>query len=65
MALKTPKEYIQSIADLGLRIYIFGEEVEDYTDHPIIRPSLNCLATTYELAGMPEYQDLMLATSHL
>jgi len=65
MALKTPEEYIQSIADLGLRIYIFGEEVEDYTDHPIIRPSLNCLATTYELAGMPEYQDLMLATSHL
>jgi 4-hydroxybutyryl-CoA dehydratase/vinylacetyl-CoA-Delta-isomerase len=65
MALKTPEEYIQSIADLGLEIYIFGKKVEDYTNHPIIRPSLNCLAMTYELAAQPEYQDLMLATSHL
>jgi len=65
MALKTPDEYIQSIADLKLQIYIFGEKVEDYTDHPMIRPSLNCLAATYELAAMPEYEDLMLATSHL
>ncbi|NLG65064.1 MAG: 4-hydroxybutyryl-CoA dehydratase [Actinobacteria bacterium] len=65
MALKTPEEYIQSIADLGLEIYIFVKKVEDYTNHPIIRPSLNCLAMTYELAAQPEYQDLMLATSHL
>jgi len=65
MALKTPEEYIQSIADLDLEIYIFGERVEDYTNHPIIRPSLNCMAMTYELARHPEYEDLMLATSHL
>ena len=65
MALKTPAEYVQSIADLGLRIFIFGQQVEDYTDHPIIRPSLDCMAMTYELARLPEYEDLMLATSHL
>jgi len=65
MTLKTPEEYIQSIADLDLEIYLFGERVEDYTEHPIIRPSLNCLAMTYELAGRPEYEDLMLATSNL
>ncbi len=65
MALKTPEEYIQSIADLDLEIYLFGERVEDYTNHPIIRPSLNCLAMTYELAGRPEHEDLMLATSNL
>jgi 4-hydroxybutyryl-CoA dehydratase/vinylacetyl-CoA-Delta-isomerase len=65
MALRTPEEYIQSIADLDLEIYIFGERVKDYVNHPMIRPSLNCLATTYELAAMPEYEDLMLATSHL
>jgi 4-hydroxybutyryl-CoA dehydratase / vinylacetyl-CoA-Delta-isomerase len=65
MALRTPDEYIQSIADLDLEIYIFGEKVDDYTNHPMIRPSLNCLAATYELAAMPEYEDLMLATSNL
>ena len=31
----------------------------------IIRPSINCIAMTYELAAQPEYEDLMLATSHL
>ena len=51
MALKTPEQYIQSVADLDLEIYIFGEKVDDYTDHPIIRPSLNCMAMTYELAA--------------
>src|SRR5450756_1097811 len=65
MALRTPDEYIKSIADLGLEIYMFGEKVEDYTNHPIIRPSLNSMAMTYELAQYPEYESLMLATSHL
>ena len=65
MALKTPEEFRQSIADLHLRIYMFGELIDDYVDHPVIRPSINCIAMTYELAALPEYEDLMLATSHL
>ena len=65
MALKTPEEFVQSIADLGLEIYLFGEKVDDYVNHPVIRPSINCIAMTYELARLPEYEDLMLATSHL
>ena len=65
MALKTPEEFRQSIADLHLQIYMFGEKIEDYVDHPVIRPSINCIAMTYELAALPEYEDLMLATSHL
>ena len=65
MALKTPQEFVQSIADLELEIYLFGEKVDDYVNHPLIRPSINCIAMTYELAAKPEYEDLMLATSHL
>ena len=65
MALKTPEEFVQSIADLHLQIYLFGEKIDDYVDHPVIRPSINCIAMTYELAAQPEYEDLMLATSHL
>ena len=34
-------------------------------DDPIVRPSLNSFAATYELAEMPEYEDLMTATSNL
>ena len=65
MALKTPEEFVQSLADLDLQIYLFGEKVDDYVNHPVIRPSINCIAMTYELAARPEYEDLMLATSHL
>ena len=65
MGLKTPEEFVQSLADLHLQIYLFGEKVDDYVNHPVIRPSINCIAMTYELARQPEYEDLMLATSHL
>src|SRR5659263_135037 len=50
MALKTPEEFRQSIANLHLQIYMFGEKIEDYVDHPVIRPSINCIAMTYELS---------------
>jgi len=65
MALKTPEEFVQSLADLDLEIYLFGEKVDDYVNHPLIRPSINCIAMTYELARKPEFEGLMLATSHL
>ena len=41
---------------------MFGELIENSVDHPIIRPSLNSVAMTYELAHDPEYEDLMTAT---
>ena len=44
---------------------MFGEKVENYVDHPIIRPSINAMAMTYKLAQDPEYEDLMTATSNL
>jgi 4-hydroxybutyryl-CoA dehydratase/vinylacetyl-CoA-Delta-isomerase len=64
MALKTPEEFVRSLADLRLQIYLFGEKVDDYVNHPIIRPSIGCMAMTYHLARQPEYESLMLATSH-
>jgi 4-hydroxybutyryl-CoA dehydratase/vinylacetyl-CoA-Delta-isomerase len=44
---------------------MFGELVENPVDHPIIKPSMNSVAMTYELAQHPEYEDLMTATSNL
>lgn len=65
MALKTPEQYEESLRKLNLKVYMFGEEVKNPVDHPIIRPSMNSVKKTYELAQMPEYEDLMTATSHL
>ncbi|NLK72824.1 MAG: 4-hydroxybutyryl-CoA dehydratase, partial [Clostridiales bacterium] len=65
MALKTPQQYLDDLRQLKIDLYMFGEKVENYVDHPIIRPSINAMAMTYKLAQDPEYEDLMTATSNL
>ncbi len=65
MALMTRDEYIESLRKLNIKVYLFGELVENPVDHPVIRPSLNSLAMTYELAQQDEYKELMTATSNL
>lgn len=65
MALKTPEEYLESLKKLKRNIYIMGEKVDNIVDHPIIRPSINSVAMTYELAQDPEHEDLMTCTSSL
>lgn len=65
MALKTGEQYEESIRNMKFKIYLMGEKIDNWVDHPIIRPSLNSVKKTYELAHKPEYEDLMTATSHL
>lgn len=65
MALKTGEQYEESLRKLKLKVYLQGELVKNVVDHPIIRPSMNSVKMTYELAQQPEYEDLMTATSHL
>ncbi|MDB2368123.1 hypothetical protein N9V51_01125 [Candidatus Actinomarina sp.] len=42
--------YLKSISDRNLKIYLMGELVEDPINHPIIKPSVEAMAETYELA---------------
>ena len=65
MALMTREEYIESLRKMNLKVYLFGQLVENPVDHPIIRPSMNSVAMTYELAQQEEYKDLMTTKSHL
>lgn len=43
-------DYIASLRNRGLRVFLFGELVPEPVDHPIIRPSINAVAETYDLA---------------
>ena len=43
-------DYIDSLRGRGLRVFLFGELVEEPVDHPMIRPSINAVAETYDLA---------------
>lgn len=63
--MKTAQEYIDSLRKMNFELYMFGERVTNHVDNPIIRPTINCVAATYELAGEPEFEPLMTATSHL
>lgn len=65
MALKTGKEYIESLRKLNLNVYMFGEKVESPVDHPMIIPSMNAVAVTYDLALDPMYEELMTVKSHI
>ena len=42
--------YLDSIKNRKLKIYLMGELIEEPLDHPIIRPSIEAMAETYELA---------------
>ena len=63
--MMTRSEYIESLRKLNLNVYMFGEKVASPVDNPVIRPSLNSIAMSYELAADPEYTELMTATSNL
>ena len=63
MALMTGEQYIESIRKMNMQIYMFGEKVENPVDNPILRPSLNSVRMTYDLAQDPMHQDLMVVTS--
>lgn len=62
--LMTGVEYIESLrARKPLRLYFNGEFIENPVDHPVIRPSINSVAATYDLAHHPEHRSVATATS--
>ncbi len=65
MTLKTGKEYVESLRHLRLNVWMFGDKIQSPVDHPVIIPSMNAVAMTYDLAHSPEFEELMTATSHL
>ena len=48
--IETSDDYIESLRDRNLKVFLFGELVDEPVDHPMIRPSINAVAETYDLA---------------
>lgn len=63
MALMTGEQYVESMRKLKMQVYMFGKKIDNPVDDPILRPSLNSVKMTYDLAQLPEYQDLMTVVS--
>ena len=58
--IRTGDDYVESLRGRGLTVYLFGELVPEPVDNPMIRPSINALKMTYDLA----LADPDLATAH-
>jgi 4-hydroxybutyryl-CoA dehydratase/vinylacetyl-CoA-Delta-isomerase len=63
--MKTPDQYVESLRRMNLEVYLLGERVKNPVDHPIIRPSLNSVVMTFQLAAEEEHRELMTTPSHL
>jgi 4-hydroxybutyryl-CoA dehydratase / vinylacetyl-CoA-Delta-isomerase len=48
--IRSGADYIASLRGRKLNVYLFGERVAEPVDHPVIRPSINAVAETYDLA---------------
>ena len=44
------EDYIESLRGRNLKVFLMGEQVNEPVDHPMIRPSINAMAKTYDLA---------------
>jgi 4-hydroxybutyryl-CoA dehydratase/vinylacetyl-CoA-Delta-isomerase len=58
--MKTGKEFVDSLRGLELQLYVLGEEIEEPIEHPMLRPSLNALARTYDMAHDPDHAGLFV-----
>lgn len=61
--IRTGAEYVESLRNRNLTVYLMGELVGETVDHPIIRPSINAVAATYDLAQ--QHPDLAAELSPL
>ena len=65
MALKTGKEFLDSLKSLDLEANIPGKKTGDLPEHRLVEPSQKGVAFTYDSAGNPETQELFCAESSL
>ena len=65
MPMMTAEKYEESLRRLNFVVYMFGKQLDNVVDDPIIRPSMLAVAKTYEMANRPEHEDIMTATSHI
>jgi 4-hydroxybutyryl-CoA dehydratase/vinylacetyl-CoA-Delta-isomerase len=63
MPLRTAEDYLASLRNRRLKVYLGGELLAEPVDHPMIRPSINAVAETYRLAESDP--ELASATSRI
>ncbi|OFW55534.1 MAG: 4-hydroxybutyryl-CoA dehydratase [Candidatus Solincola sediminis] len=65
MKIDSAESYIESMRELKRKIYLLGDRVDNAVDHPMIRPSMNAMAETYNVGDEADAADLLFCESHL
>jgi 4-hydroxybutyryl-CoA dehydratase/vinylacetyl-CoA-Delta-isomerase len=63
--MMTPGEYQESLKDLHIKALIGGKIITNPLAHPVVHPVLNGMIKSYAMAHMPQYEEIVTATSHL
>jgi 4-hydroxybutyryl-CoA dehydratase/vinylacetyl-CoA-Delta-isomerase len=61
--MKTVEQYLSSLKNRNVRLFVRGKLVTDPIEHPLIAPSVRTVAESYRLAHDPEHRDLFTAHS--
>jgi 4-hydroxybutyryl-CoA dehydratase / vinylacetyl-CoA-Delta-isomerase len=65
MKITDADAYIDSLRGLDRCVYVLGERCGNTVDNPLIRPSANAVAESYEVGDEPEAEGLLFTKSHL
>ncbi|MFC1995497.1 4-hydroxyphenylacetate 3-hydroxylase N-terminal domain-containing protein [Chloroflexota bacterium] len=65
MALKTGEDYKRSLEKMKTVVYVRGEKVDEFYDHPCLKPAVETVAVGYDLAHNPHHTSCTVAVSQL
>jgi 4-hydroxybutyryl-CoA dehydratase / vinylacetyl-CoA-Delta-isomerase len=63
--INDPEAYFESLRKLERKVFVLGEKCASTVDHPVIRPSTNSVAETYNIGDELEAEELLYTKSHL
>lgn len=65
MTILTGEEYRETLKSLSPEVYVRGERIEDVSTHPLLRQTVNHIASGFDLVCRPEMRDRMIIKSPL
>lgn len=63
--MRTGAQYIEGLRKKKHVVWNLGKRLDNVVDYPVLRPMFDTIAATFDLALVPENEELLTATSHL
>ncbi len=63
--MRTGAQYIEGLRKRNHVVWNLGKRVDNVVEYPAVRPMIDTIAVTFDLALIPENEELLTATSHI